>query len=266
MADTVSIHREMFEAIQRRDFDRMRELYHPDYAYEAADGTSGGIDAGIAIAETYLSAFADLTFEVRSELACGDDASVMELIVRGTHTGELDGIPATGRSIEMLLCNVIEVRDGKVLRERDYFDTMSLLRQLGVADGQSGDIDLESSGIETRRFDAPSERRTPDKTIVDVVDLGAVKLSRGTLQPGWRWSECLKPIAGTERCEVRHIGAVISGKLHVVHGDGSEADLSAGSAYVVRPGHEAWVVGDEPFITVEFEPNAVDTFARPAGS
>ena len=113
-----------------------------------------------------------------------------------------------------------------------------------------------------KSFDAPDEQRKPDKTVVDVVDLGGAKAARLTMQPGWKWSECVKPVAGTDTCQVRHVGVVVSGQLHVVHDDGSEADVSAGDAYAIDPGHDAWVVGDEAFVGYEFESTAASTYAK----
>jgi cupin domain len=117
------------------------------------------------------------------------------------------------------------------------------------------------AGIAKKSFDNPDESRTPDKTTVEVVDLGSVKAGRLTMQPGWRWSECIKPVAGTDSCQARHIGAVVSGKLHVTHTDGTEVDLGPGDAYLIEPGHDAWVVGDEPFQGLEFESKTAETYA-----
>ena len=116
------------------------------------------------------------------------------------------------------------------------------------------------AGIMLKSFDAPDEVRTPDKTRVETVRLAEGSAGRFTFQPGWRWSECIKPVVGTEHCEARHVGAIVSGRLHVVHVDGTEGDAGAGDAYVIEPGHDAWVVGDEPVIAFEFE--SAETYAR----
>jgi hypothetical protein len=84
------------------------------------------------------------------------------------------------------------------------------------------------AGIAKKSFDAPDEHRTPDKTEVQVVDLGSVKAARMTLQPGWRWSDCIKPIVGTESCQVHHVGTVASGELQVRHDDGTEVQVGRG--------------------------------------
>jgi hypothetical protein len=116
--------------------------------------------------------------------------------------------------------------------------------------------------VAKKSFESPDERRTPDKTDMQVVDLGSVKAARVTLQPGWRWSECIKPVAGTESCRSHHVGAVASGQLHVRHDDGTETEIGPGDAYVIEPGHDAWVVGSEPFVGYEFDSQAAETFAR----
>jgi hypothetical protein len=121
------------------------------------------------------------------------------------------------------------------------------------------------ANLVSKGFDSPDETRNPDKTSVQVVDLGGVKAARMTMQPGWRWSECIKPVAGTESCQVRHIGTVASGQLRVRHDDGTEIDVGPGAAYLIEPGHDAWVVGDEPFVAYEFESTAAASYAKPSG-
>ena len=120
------------------------------------------------------------------------------------------------------------------------------------------------AGITVKSFDSPDETRSPDKTQLDVVDLGTVKAARLTAQPGWRWSECIKPVVGGESCQVHHVGVVLSGTMHIVHDDGTEGDLGPGDAYVIEPGHDAWVVGDQPLVGFEFDSSAAQTFARPS--
>jgi len=119
------------------------------------------------------------------------------------------------------------------------------------------------ANLVSKQFDTPDESRTPDKTSVDVVDLGDVKAARLTLQPGWRWTECIKPVAGTDSCQARHVGTVASGRLQVRHDDGTEAEVGPGAAYRIEPGHDAWVVGDEPFVAYEFESATATSYAKP---
>ena len=113
-----------------------------------------------------------------------------------------------------------------------------------------------------KSFDNADETRTPDKTRVDIVNVGGHTASRVTFQPGWKWTECIKPVAGTDTCQNRHFGVLAAGAMHVVNDDGSEMDLSPGDVYVIDPGHDAWVVGNEVTIGYEFDPTAVATFAK----
>jgi hypothetical protein len=118
------------------------------------------------------------------------------------------------------------------------------------------------AGVEARDFSAPDETRAPDKTKVEIVRLGGTSAARVALQPGWRWSECIKPVAGTDSCQVHHVGVMVSGTLHVAHEDGTEQDISGGEAYVIEPGHYAWVVGDETVLGYEFDAKAAEEYAK----
>jgi hypothetical protein len=118
------------------------------------------------------------------------------------------------------------------------------------------------AGIRTLDFDSPDETRAPEKTRVDVVRVGDTIAARLTFESGWKWSECVKPVAGTDSCQLRHVGVVGSGRLVVEHEDGTRLELSAGDAYVIEPGHDAWVAGDEPFVGYEFESHAADAYAK----
>ena len=119
------------------------------------------------------------------------------------------------------------------------------------------------AGVHVGDFGSPDEVRSPDKTTVDVVRMGdAATAARLTLQPGWRWSECIKPVVGTDSCQVRHVGFLQSGRMHVTHDDGTDVEVGAGSSYVIEPGHDAWVVGGEPVVAYEFESTSAEQYAR----
>jgi hypothetical protein len=118
------------------------------------------------------------------------------------------------------------------------------------------------AGVESRGFDSADETRTPDKTRVDVIRMGDATVGRFAFEPGWKWSECVKPVAGTDSCQARHVGVVQSGRLHVAHEDGTETEIGPGEAYVIEPGHDAWVAGDEGFVGYEFEAATAERFAR----
>jgi hypothetical protein len=115
-------------------------------------------------------------------------------------------------------------------------------------------------GIESKSFANPDETRTPAKARVDVVTVGGTEVGRITFEPGWKWSESIKPVVGTERCENDHVGYLEAGSLAVVHEDGTEVTINAGDAYRIAPGHDAWVVGSETAVAYEFE--SADTFAK----
>ena len=84
-----------------------------------------------------------------------------------------------------------------------------------------------------------------------VITLGTATVGRATFQPGWKWSECVKPIAGTDSCEAAHLGYVVSGQMHVVMDDGTTADVRPGDLVNIAPGHDAWIVGDEPCVMID---------------
>lgn len=109
------------------------------------------------------------------------------------------------------------------------------------------------TGLESQSFDAPDETRMFDKGQLAVITLGSATVGRATFQPGWKWSECLRPLVGTESCEAAHLGYVVSGHMHVEMDDGAEADAGPGDLFNIAPGHDAWVVGDEPCIVIDFE-------------
>ena len=118
------------------------------------------------------------------------------------------------------------------------------------------------ASVERRDFDSPDETRTPDKTRSDIVHLGGTAVARLTLEPGWSWAECVKPVAGTESCQHRHVGVAQSGRMRVNHDDGTVLEINAGEAYVIEPGHDAQVLGDEQFVGYEFEQRAAEEYAR----
>ena len=118
------------------------------------------------------------------------------------------------------------------------------------------------ASIESKSMDSPDETHTPTKATASVVHLGTATVKRLQAEPGFRWSECIKPLVGGESCESAHLGYVVSGTLHVAADDGAEADLGPGEAYRIDPGHDAWVLGDEPVVAIEFESRAAETDAK----
>lgn len=107
------------------------------------------------------------------------------------------------------------------------------------------------SGFERKSHETPDERRTPPNAQVDVVRLDGFTLGRFTFQPAWRWSTDIKPIVGTDGCQVSHVGYAVSGRLGLRLPDGSEVEVLPGESYTIPPGHDGWVIGDEPFVCIE---------------
>jgi hypothetical protein len=105
--------------------------------------------------------------------------------------------------------------------------------------------------FETKSHSAPDEVRTPAKTLVEVVRLGGYTLGRFNFDPGWRWSECVKPVVKTESCQLSHVGYVVSGRLTVRLNDGTQKTIGARESYAIPAGHDAWVEGSERFVAIE---------------
>lgn len=101
-------------------------------------------------------------------------------------------------------------------------------------------------------FNSPDETRTFDNGHVDLVKVGGAEIGRLVLRPGWRWSNDLKAIAGTDLCEAPHFQYHISGTLHLQMADGSEFEAKAGDITSLPSGHDAWVVGDEDVVVVDW--------------
>lgn len=118
------------------------------------------------------------------------------------------------------------------------------------------------AGALSKPFARPDEVRTVPKGRIELFEFGDIVLGRGTMEPGWHWAEHVKPIAATASCQYHHVGVVISGKLVGRMDDGQEFTFAAEQVYEIQPGHDAWVVGDEPWITWDFA--GMRAFARPA--
>lgn len=109
-----------------------------------------------------------------------------------------------------------------------------------------------------KNFDSPDNTINMEKVTINVCNLCGNKAAKLTVQPGWRWSTCIKPIVKTESCQVRHMGCLVQGKLTVKMDNGEEYNIKKGDAYVIEPGHDAWVEGDEEVIGYEFESKAIE--------
>jgi quercetin dioxygenase-like cupin family protein len=110
--------------------------------------------------------------------------------------------------------------------------------------------DTESMNLELISFDEPSETRHFEKGRFDVYRVGPAILGRATYEPGWQWSEHVAPTVGTASCQVEHVGLVLSGQAVAKMDDGTERLMKAGDFFYVPPGHDSWVVGDEPYVSL----------------
>lgn len=120
------------------------------------------------------------------------------------------------------------------------------------------------AGIEIKSFDTPDETRPFESNgRVELVAVSGREIGRGIFEPGWRWSENVKPIAGTESCEFAHLGYVLSGRMRVHMDDGSEGEIGPGDVFSIAPGHDAEVVGDEPCVMIDVGDEDAD-YAKPA--
>lgn len=108
------------------------------------------------------------------------------------------------------------------------------------------------ANAEYKNFSSPDETRNFNHGKLELLNISGGSVGRLTLEPGWRWSQDVKPIAGTEWCEAPHFQYQVSGRLRVRMEDGTEFELGAGDVSTLPSGHDAWVVGDEPVILVDW--------------
>lgn len=121
------------------------------------------------------------------------------------------------------------------------------------------------AGMIRKNLDSPEESRPFKDGMgkLDLVNLEAGAVGRATFEPGWRWSEHVKPMAGTDSCQAPHLGYYVSGRMKVVMDDGQEEEFGPGDFAIIPPGHDAWIVGDEPCVVVDWQGFA--DYAKPAG-
>lgn len=103
-----------------------------------------------------------------------------------------------------------------------------------------------------RRFEEPDEVRTFTKGKFEIVKIGSMTIGRARYEPGWRWSEHVGPTTGAKSCEVEHIGLVLSGSAGCRMNDGRYYEMKAGDLFYIGPGHDSWVVGDDPYVSLHF--------------
>lgn len=132
MNDPKQLVEQFMKAITNHDYPKIREMLHEDYTYESSDGQrEEGIEAGLARYEMLTSAFPDLQMDIRNMFADGNTV-ISEFINHGIHQGELNGIEPTYHPIALPSCNILEIKEGKIYADRDYYDNALLMHQLGV--------------------------------------------------------------------------------------------------------------------------------------
>lgn len=114
--------------------------------------------------------------------------------------------------------------------------------------------------LQRRRFSEPSAVRTIPRGRIEVVELDDTVVGKMTYEPGWRWSVDVQPIAATDSCQYHHLGVTLAGRLRAQMVDGTELEVGPGDVFEIPPGHDAWVVGDEPWVSIDFE--AMRTYAK----
>lgn len=107
--------------------------------------------------------------------------------------------------------------------------------------------------LEVKNFNSPDDVRDFPQGRLELLNVGGGTIGRAVLEPGWRWSTSVKPIANTPSCEAPHLQYHVSGVLRVLMDDGTEIECKAGDVSLLPPGHDAWVVGDEPVVLVDFQ-------------
>jgi len=103
-----------------------------------------------------------------------------------------------------------------------------------------------------KRFDQPDEVRLFDKGRFELVKVGGMTIGRASYEPGWKWSVHVGAATGTKSCQVEHVGMVVSGKATAAMDDGRVIEMKAGDVFYVPPGHDSWVVGNEPYVSLHF--------------
>lgn len=137
---------------------------------------------------------------------------------------------------------IAELCDGPAI-----FRNLDLLREDDMSDGQA-------LGLVVRSLDNPDETRPFEdgKGRLDLIETPTGLLGRSVFEPGWRWSTHVKPIAGTDSCQAMHVGYCVSGRMHIRMDDGSETDIGPGDFLLCPPGHDAWILGDEACVMLDW--------------
>ena len=142
--------------------------------------------------------------------------------------------------VDYLFINLLNKGDG-------YYNVYN------IVDNMISKMDSFSSKIQKKNLDSsPDDTRKFEKGKVEIVNFGNMTIGRAIFEPGWSWSKCVKPIVNTNSCQAPHTQYVVSGRLKVVMDDGTEEEFGPGDAAIIPPGHDAWVVGNESVVAIDF--------------
>ena len=103
-----------------------------------------------------------------------------------------------------------------------------------------------------KQFERPDEIRTFDKGKFEIVNIGGMTVGRATYQPGWKWSQHVGAGTAARSCSIEHVGMVVSGRATAAMDDGRVVEMTPGDIFYIAPGHDSWVVGDEPYVSLHF--------------
>ena len=219
-------------AVEERDAETQISMYAPDAMVTIADRVtqpgSPRVITGVAEIRSWLEDVngRDMTHKVLHS-------------VSDEHTGALTEACRYADGTNVLCSTVFEFEDGAISRQ-------TLVQAWDEADASS------RHNTEHKSFAQPEETREFPNGKAEILSIGGAEVGRLTFQPGWRWSDDVKPIAGTDTCEAPHLQYHVSGQLAIRMDDGTELTAGPGDVTSLPSGHDAWVVGDEPVVVVDF--------------
>jgi len=111
---------------------------------------------------------------------------------------------------------------------------------------------MANADVILKRFEKPDEVRVFEKGRFELLEMGGMTIGRASYEPGWKWSVHVGAATGAKYCQVEHVGMVISGSATVAMEDGRVIEMKAGDVFYIAPGHDSWVVGEEPYVSLHF--------------
>ncbi|HET9170919.1 MAG TPA: nuclear transport factor 2 family protein [Actinospica sp.] len=226
--------------IEMRDAAAMRGLYAENALMTLVDQRDQPSHPHEIVGAAAIGAFLD-------EICSRDMEHHLDQVVvsaDGTHAAYLEQCRYPDGT-KVLSTSMLDLRDGRIAAQTSV---------QAWDDSSAGGTDAPTAAkAEHRSFSMPDEMRPFEHGRMELLSAGGGSVGRARFEPGWRWSQDVKPIAGTDLCEAPHFCYQTSGTLHVRMADGTEFDLRAGDLAVIPPGHDAWVVGDETVEMIDWQ-------------